>query len=34
MKDFDYVSFHEAFKEVFKLAGFEEHYNKMSKIGC
>ena len=34
MKDFDYASFHEAFQEVFKLAGFEEHYNKMSKIGC
>ena len=33
MKDFDYASFHEAFQEVFKLAGFEEHYNKMSKIG-
>lgn len=34
MKDFDYASFHEAFQKVFKLAGFEEHYNKMSKIGC
>lgn len=33
MKDFDYASFHEAFHEVFKLAGFEEHYNKMRKIG-
>lgn len=34
MKDFDYASFHNAFQEVFRLAGYEEHYNKMSKIGC
>ena len=33
MKEFDYDSFKEAFREVFKLAGYEEHYNKMSKIG-
>lgn len=33
MKEFDYGSFHEAFHEVFKLANYEEHYNRMSKIG-
>ena len=33
MKEFDYDSFQEAFHEVFILAGYEEHYNKMSKIG-
>lgn len=33
MKEFDYESFHEAFKNVFVLAGYEEHYEKMSKIG-
>lgn len=33
MKEFDYDSFHDAFHEVFNLAGYEEHYKKMSKIG-
>lgn len=33
MKEFDYESFHEAFQNVFVLAGYEEHYKKMSKIG-
>lgn len=33
MKEFDYDSFQEAFREVFILAGYEEHYKKMSKIG-
>ena len=33
MKEFDYKAFHEAFEQVFKLAGYEEHYKKMSKIG-
>ncbi|WP_086243702.1 AAA family ATPase [Campylobacter devanensis] len=33
MKEFDYDSFQEAFRKVFTLAGYEEHYNKMSKIG-
>ena len=33
MKEFDYDSFQEAFREVFILAGYEEHYTKMSKIG-
>lgn len=32
MKEFDYDSFREAFRKVFTLAGYEEHYNKMSKI--
>ena len=32
MKEFDYSNFQEAFHEVFKLAGYEEHYNKMRKI--
>ena len=32
MKEFDYDSFQEAFHEVFNLAGYEEHYMKMSKI--
>lgn len=33
MKEFDYESFHEAFQNVFILAGYKEHYRKMSKIG-
>lgn len=33
MKEFDYDSFREAFSKVFILAGYEEHYTKMSKIG-
>lgn len=33
MKEFDYDSFHEAFHEVFKLSNYENHYDKMSKIG-
>lgn len=33
MKEFDYDAFHEAFEQVFKLAGYEEHYKKMSKLG-
>lgn len=32
MKEFDYDSFQEAFREVFILAGYEKHYTKMSKI--
>ncbi len=33
MKEFDYSNFQEAFHEVFSLAGYEEHYNTMKKIG-
>ena len=28
-KEFDYEEFKSAFKELFKLANYEEHYNKM-----
>ncbi|WP_096014598.1 AAA family ATPase [Campylobacter lanienae] len=31
MKEFDYDSFQEAFRAVFILAGYEEHYTEMSK---
>ncbi|OWV23416.1 hypothetical protein B7982_08100 [Fibrobacter sp. UWB2] len=33
MKEFNYSDFQEAFHEVFTLAGYEEHYNRMKKIG-
>ena len=32
IKEFDYDSFAEAFRLVFKLSGYEEHYNKMMKL--
>lgn len=31
-KEFDYDDFRNGFKELFKLAGYEEHYKKMTKI--
>jgi len=31
-KDFDYTIFMEAFKEVFTIEGYDEHYKKMMKI--
>ena len=33
MKEFDYDSFQEAFRKVFEIAGYEDHYKKMRKIG-
>lgn len=33
MKEFDYDSFQEAFQKVFEIAGYEDHYKKMRKIG-
>ena len=31
IKEFDYESFREAFKLVFEITGYKEHYKKMSK---
>ncbi len=31
-KEFNYQDFRDAFKELFKVAGYEAHYKKMIKI--
>ena len=33
IKEFDYNSFRSAFKKVFEIEGYIDHYNKMMSIG-